>query len=446
MTIDSGYRTEVLGPLFYRQENDTEKTWAFPPLLSYNTDSAINRKSLDLLYPILTYERYDTQYRWQFVQLFSFAGGEEPNDHTKKRFTIFPFYFHQSSPIASENYTAVFPFYGHIQGRLFRDDIFFVMFPIYGETQKKDVITENYLYPFFHLRHGNGLNGWQLWPIVGHEHKDITTRTNGFGDVEITGGHDKSFLFWPIYFDQITDIGTGNPQDYWGVLPFYAQSRSPLRDSTSVFWPFFNWIDDRKDKYHEKEIPWPFIVFARGEGKTTSRVWPFFGYAQNSSQESDFYLWPVYKYNRFHAETVDRRETRILFYLYRNVHEQNLETKKERGRIDFWPLFTRHRDFDGDNRLQILALIEPFLPNNEHIGRDWSPLWSLWRSENNPQTGVHSQSLLWNLYRRDTTPTSKKCSLLLGLFRYQSDAEMKRLRLFYIPVFKSHKQTGELKG
>ena len=64
--------------------------------------------------------------------------------------------------------------------RLFRDEIFFVMFPIYSETRKRDVVTDNYLYPFFHLRHGDGLHGWQFWPVVGTEHKDVTTQHQRF--------------------------------------------------------------------------------------------------------------------------------------------------------------------------------------------------------------------------------------------------------------------------
>ena len=43
----------------------------------------------------------------------------------------------------------------------------------------------------------------------------------------------------------------------------------------------------------------------------------------------------------------------------------------------------------------------------------------------------------------NSTRASKKCSLLFGLFQYQSDAEMKRLRLFYIPVFKSHRTSRQ---
>ena len=93
-----------------------------------------------------------------------------------------------------------------------------------------------------------------------------------------------------------------------------------------MLWPFFNWIDDRGKKYHEWEGPWPFVVVARGAGKTTTRVWPLFSRAHNDTLESDFYLWPLYRYNHLHADALDDRRTRILFYLFVNVTEKNLET------------------------------------------------------------------------------------------------------------------------
>ena len=442
LTLDAGHRLEALGPFFYDQRKDSEKTWAVPPLLSYDADPATESKEFDLLYPVLTYERYGMEYRWQLGQLLSFSGGQNPDDFPARRFTIFPFYFQQRSPDANKNYTALFPLYGHIQDRLFRDEIFFVLFPIYGESRKRDVVTDNYLYPFFHLRHGDGLQGWQCWPLVGSEHKDVTTKTNGFGEAESIGGHDKFFALWPVHFKQTTGIGTDNPERLSADWPLYGVVRSPKRDSTSVLWPLFTWIDDRENKYHEWEGPWPFVVVARGEGKTTTRVFPLFSRAHNDTVEDIFYLWPLYKYKRLHAEPLDRERTRILFYLFSSVTEKNTETSAERQRVDFWPLFTWRHDFNGNRRLQILALVESAVPNNRGVERNWSPLWSLWCSEHNPQAGAASQSFFWNLYRRDTTPVSKKCSLLFGFFQYQSDSEMKKLRLFYIPVLQWHVPAG----
>ncbi|MGH7951830.1 MAG: hypothetical protein ACREFE_07925 [Limisphaerales bacterium] len=437
LTLDSGQRTEILGPLFYDQQKESEKTWALPPFFSHAADPAVEWQEDDFLYPLMSYDSYGREFRWQFCQLISFAGGREPDDSNTKRFTIFPIYFQQRSPDASKNYTALLPFYGHINNRLFRDKIFFVMLPLYVQSQKKDIVTDNYLYPFFSIRRGNGLRGWKFWPIVGSEHKAVTTQTNGFGDVTTIAGHDKFFALWPFYYKATLGVGTDNPDNMQGLLPIYNFERSPKRDSTSVLWPFFSWIDDRGKKYREWEGPWPFVVIARGAGKTTTRVWPLFGNSHNDSLEDDFYLYPLYKFNRLRTASLDERRTRVMFYLFENTTDKNLETGAEKRRVDAWPFFTYHRDFNGNNRLQILAPIEPVLPDNSGIERNWSPLWSLWRSENNVKTGAHSQSLLWNLYRRETTPTSKKCSLLFGLFQYQSGSGIKKMRLFYIPILKT---------
>ena len=444
LTLALGHRTEAAGPFFYTEQQESQNTWAVPPLLSDMRDPDTESREFHFLYPIMTYNRFGDQYRWQFCQVFSFAGGPTQTEPERNRFTVFPLYFQQRSSDPSQDYTALLPFYGHLQHRLFRDQIFLVMWPLYCQTRKKDVVTDNYLVPFFDVRHGDGLHGWQFWPLVGTEHKDITTRTNGFGDVTAVPGHESFFALWPLYFNNRSGIGSTNEERQLASLPLYSQLRSPLRDSTTVIWPFFNYVNDRDKQYHEWDAPWPLIVFARGEGKTTSRVWPFFSQAHSPKIESDFYLWPVYKYNHVHSEPLDHRRTRICFWLFSDGTDKNTETGAARRRVDFWPFYLHRRDFNGNSRLQILALLETFVPGSEGIERDYSPLWSLWRSEKNAQTGATSQSLLWNLYRRDAATGDKKCSLLFGLFQYRSGSEGKSMRVFYIPLgrTKASAQTG----
>ena len=434
LTLSAGHRTEALGPFFYSEQKESQKTWAIPPLFSHEMDPDTDSEEYDFGYPVLTYDRFGKEYRWQLFQLLSFAGGQNQREQTARRFTLFPIYFQQRSDDPAENYTAFIPFYGHLKHRLSRDEIFFVMFPIYSQTRKADVVTDNYLFPFFHVRHGDRLTGWQIWPIVGHEHKDVTTATNGFGDVSIIGGHDSRFVLWPFFFDVQSGIGTDNPRKQQALLPFYSTLRSPKRDSTTVLWPFISHATDREKNYTEWDTPWPLIVFARGEGKTTSRVWPFYSHAANTNLESNFVLWPLYKYNRVHSDPLDRERTRILFFLYSDTRQKNTATGAFRHRVDFWPFFTHQRDYDGSTRLQILSILEPFLPTNKSVERDYSPVYSFWRQERNVKTGAASQSLFWNLYRRETTLDSRKCSLLFGLFQYQSGSDGRRLRLFYVPV------------
>jgi len=178
-----------------------------------------------------------------------------------------------------------------------------------------------------------------------------------------------------------------------------------------------------------------------------------FSQVRNPNLESDFYLWPLYKYNRFRSPPVDRERVRIGFFLYSDVTERIAATTNAVGsvrldgpaggaglaplrRTDLWPLFTARVDHQGNERFQMLAPLEPLLPNNKSVERSYSPVWSFWRSEKNAKTGAVSESMFWNLYRYETTPATKKGSLLFGLFQYQSTPAGKQWRVFYVPMKK----------
>ena len=438
LTLEQGLRTESAGPFYYSQKIEDQTLWAIPPFYSSLDNPAVESHEDDFLYPLFTSIRYGQERRWQFFQLLSMSSGVNPDDTAPRQFTLFPIYFQQRAADTNLNYTAVIPFYGHLKNRLFRDEIYLVMFPAYVETRKRDVVTDNYFFPFVDVHHGNGMQGWQVWPFVGREHKEVTTETNGFGDVTTVGGHDHAFYMWPFYLAQNNGLGTDNPEKIRASIPFFETFRSPQRDITTVLWPFFTTIDDREKKYHEWQGPWPFVIFTRGESRETSRVWPLFSQSHNGTLENDSYLWPVYTYTRLHSDPLDRERTRIAYYLYSRLSEKNTETGKTRIRLDMWPFFTWHHDFNGNERLQILALLEPAVPDNPGIERNWSPLWSLWRSENNPRAGASSQSLLWNLYRREISPTHQKLSIFFGLYQSQVQPGGTSVRLFYIPIGRSH--------
>jgi len=438
LTLEDGQRTEAAGPFYYSQQTDAESVWAIPPFFSRDRNPAVEFQTDDYLYPLCTSVLYGHERRWQFLELISTSSGLNPDGDSVKRLTLFPIYFQQRAADTNLNYTALAPFYGRLKHRLFRDEIDFILFPAYVETRKRDIITDNYLYPIVDVRRGDGLEGWQAWPLAGREHKDVTTQTNGFGDVNVVAGHDQSFYLWPLYLSQNNGLGTDHTESFRASIPLFAVSRAPQRDSTSVLWPLFAWIDDRDKKYHEWQGPWPFVIFTRGAGKHTSRVWPLFSQSHNDTKENDSYLWPLYVSTRTHSEPLDQQRSRVLFYLYSRLAVKNTETGKERIRLDMWPFFTWHHEFNGNERLQILAPLEPVVPDNASVERNWSPLWSLWRAEKNAATGASSQSLFWNLYRRQTSPAQTNLSCLFGLYQYRAHVGEKAIRVFYLPALHPH--------
>lgn len=435
LTLDPGTtREEALGPLLSYESSEFSSQWALHPLLSYRKTYSPEIREFDLLYPLFTYDRFGGEYRFQLFQLLSYSGGKHQPDTPVDRVTVFPFYFQQRSPDPDKNYTALVPFYGTIKNRLMRDEIHFVLFPLYAKTRKADVTTYNYLYPVFHWREGNGLKGWQVWPLAGYQTKEITHITNRFDEVEMVPGHRKMFALWPFFNDQHTRLGTDNPEHAQAFLPFYYVRRSPKRDSTTLLFPFINFLDDREHKYKEWGAPWPFVVFGDGPNKQIDRVWPLYGQTHQGTTTSKFLLWPLYRYSHLSAQNIERERTRILLFLFSDVTEKAKPSGGESRRIDLWPLFTTRKDREGNERLQLLAPLEPILPNHKSIERNYSPVWSVWRSEKNAKTGEASQSFFWNLYRSERSPTLRKYSLLFGLIQYESRSDRARWRLFYIPL------------
>jgi hypothetical protein len=458
LTLEPGMRTEAAGPFWTEEERwqttpapagepapataapvtDIARTFTLAPFFTRTTEPLVENVGWSFAYPVVTYHRHGKEYRVQIGQLLAFSGGNNQANNEAHMTTIFPIVWLRRSPDESLNYTAVWPFYGRFESHMFRDEAKFILWPFYVQTRKRDVITDNYMFPFVHVRHGDHLAGWQAWPFYGTEHKDTFSRTNRFGDLETVAGHDSQFILWPFYSREDSGIGSTNQTAARSYLPFYTSLHSPTLDRRTYFWPFgLTLLKDEVADYHQTSLLFPVFEVASGKGKDAFRIFPLYGTANYPGRRSSFALWPLYRHRDLEGDLMERHETRIAFFLLSDIETKNKTTGKSAHRTDFAPLFIARRDFEGNERFQIFAPLEPFLPENKHIQRLYSPLWSLWRSEKNAKTGASSQSLLWNLYRSEQTPKTRKCSLLFGLIQYHSTPEGKRWRFFYLPSGKA---------
>ena len=423
LTLSLGDRVEAIGPLVWTEKTPTLTGWGLNPLVSYRSEVGVERTQFDFLYPLVTHDRYGDQGRWQVLQFLSWGGGPGSDGTTAQRFTVFPFYFQQNSTDPAQSYQALLPFYGTLKNRLFRDEIRFLAFPLWMQTRKRDVITDNYLAPFLHRRRG-GANGWQLWPVYGQETRVPLRRTSKLTDLpEIVPGHEKRFLAWPFLLSEIQGVGSANPTTNRAVLPLLSTTRSPNQDNTTVLWPFFTKTVNREKQFEEWGAPWPFIGWANGEGKSARRIWPLYGRAANTNVSSLFVLWPAYSRKDLVTENLERKSTRGLLYLWNDVSVRDRQSGAEYRRRSLWPLVYHWRDREGRERLQLLAGAEGAFPYNEGIQRAWSPLWSLYRSEKNPKADAASQSLLWNLWRRESQTGKNQSSFLFGFVKSETTAE-----------------------
>ena len=434
LTLEPGEREEFLGPFVSTTSGETNSAWVLAPFASHYEEPLLEHSEYDFLYPAITYDRFGSEWRLQIAQFLNFQGGATQDGEVKKRHTLFPIFFSQRSTNPTNDYWALLPFYGHFQNHLFRDEVRFVAAPLYVWSRKGQMETDNYLFPFFHVRHGGGVKGWQFLPLIGHETKSSSVRTNLIMDEpEVVPGYDKWFALFPFFHHENLNLGTTNEEKRRSFLLLYSIQRSPARDNTTLLWPFFSYTDDRENKFREWGVPYPFIGWARGEGKHANRFWPLWGKATNATLTTDFFLWPLYTHRHIHTPEVDRERTRICWFPYTETRLTSPQTGAERRRRDMWPFFTWRHEFDGCERLQVLSITEAVLPDNHGIERNWAPLWTLYRAEKNPKTGAASQSLLWNFWRHDTLKETSRSSFFFGVVRSRREKDERHWRFFWMP-------------
>lgn len=413
LTLQYGNATEAVGPIWGTRDTDGTHSWRLSPILSGESEPQLERTEWECLYPCLSYDRFGTEWKLQFLQMLSFSGGSTLDGDIKQRQTLFPFFFRQHSAGGTNDYLAIAPLFGHLRNRLFRDEVRFALFPLWLQTRKRDVTTDNLVAPFFHRRRGGGVSGWQFWPVFGTETKVPTLRTNVIDEAELVPGHRRHFFAWPFVLLDRNGLGGPNPTTNVFFFPTHLRTRSPEMDHT--WWLFFSHRNHRARQFEEWAYPWPFLGHARGPGKHANRIWPLWGSATNASQQSDFIAWPFYTHKGVTSPTFNRQRHRFLYFAYSDLIEEDRANRTALRRRDLWPLLAWRRDHANRERLQLLAPLEGIFPHNKSIERLYSPLWSVWRSESDPTTRSRSQSFLWNLWRHESRADSSRSSVLFGL-------------------------------
>ena len=423
----------ILGPLIKFQHRKGERITAFRPLFYHTGHERDNSASTDYLYPLAASESTPEVSRFQFLQLVqkNTFRKDEP-EGVERDSMFFPFYISGTSRKYGP-YTSLFPIYGNIYERFWRDEYHFVLFPLYGSTVKKGTTSRNYLYPIFNTISGDRESGFHVWPLYGQAAKE--------------GVYSRRFVLWPLFMQESKGLDTDNPTEKLFLLP-YAATDSPRLTSRTYFWPFVGYSENRSLKETERDFFWPFWWTVRGEQRRVDSYLPIYYHGENKDSTKSWYLWPLLRHDTLASESFRQERERVLYFLYSDVREEWPKDGASRRRVAFWPLFVYDRDNHGVKTFGFPAPVEPIL-NKPGIERSWAPLWRIYQQKW-ADNGDSAVTFLWNLYWHESRgdaiayefypllsyrnePRVTDVSLLKGLFRYRAAADRKRVSLFWLP-------------
>lgn len=372
----------ILGPVFKLQQHGDEREMAIRPLFFQTTNRHNRTSSAEYLYPLASSASTPEVSTVQLIKVIqNNVYRRNEGEKQDKSSMFFPFYISGKSEKYGP-YTSVFPFYGDIYERFWRDEYHYVMFPLYGRTVKKGTTTRNYLYPFFATIEGERESGFQFWPLYGQSAKE--------------GVYNRHFALWPIFMKEQSGLDTDNPTDKLTILPLYAATDSPKKVSRSYLWPFFGYTDDIARSQKEVDYFWPFWLTVRGEARNVTSLLPFYSEDKGKETLKRWYLWPFYKHEEMNSPIFSQERDRILYFLYSDNREMWPQDGSNRRRTALWPLFVYNRDPRGVSSLSMPAPVEPVF-DRDGIERNWAPLWRLYQQKWNDR-GDSAVSFLWNLY------------------------------------------------
>lgn len=424
----------ILGPLFKLQQHGDEREMAIRPFIFQTTNRHNRTSSAEYLYPLASSASTPEVSTVQLIKVIqNNVYRKNEGEKQDKSSMFFPFYISGKSEKYGP-YTSVFPFYGDIYERFWRDEYHYVMFPLYGRTVKKGTTTRNYLYPFFATIEGERESGFQFWPLYGQSAKD--------------GVYNRRFAIWPIFMKEQIGLDTDNPTDKLTILPLYAATDSQKKVSRSYLWPFFGYTDDIARSQKEVDYFWPFWLTVRGEARNVTSLLPFYSEDKGKETLKRWYLWPIYKHEEMNSPAFSQERDRILYFLYSDNREMWPKDGSNRRRTALWPLFVYKRDPRGVSSLSMPAPVEPVF-DRDGIERNWAPLWRLYQQKWNDR-GDSAVSFLWNLYWHEvrgddlayeifplvsysSANKNRDLKLLKGLMRYRNNNGEKSFSVLWLP-------------
>lgn len=424
--------TQYVGPLFFHHRGIGEEK-GFRPI--FMTATLGDAHEGNFLYPFFVWRRYPDSRFFSFFNLVNFRTHAQPEAKGDDHFDVWPIYFSRDSGDPDQDYRAVFPLGGIIKNRFGRDRIRFVLFPLYSQTEKSGKRTTNAPWPFLSFTSGEGHHGFEFWPLFGRTARD--------------GDYERQFYLWPFGYKSATRLSEPVPDVKLGVLPFYARDTGPGHLSETYAWPFFGYTHRTAPyRYDEKRYFWPLLVQGHGDQRLVNRWAPFYSHSNIKGSDKTWYLWPVYRDLKWETDELAQRKQQVLFFFYWSLEQRSLTNPAAAPayKRHVWPLFSAWDNGAGRRQVQALSPFEIFFPSNQKVRQLWTPLFALYRYDQQPTAGTR-HALLWNAvtWRRheaerevhvgpllsvETDAAQGRIAVGKGLFGFKRTPDRPRWRFF----------------
>lgn len=436
---------ESVGPLIFRKPAPEAATVSgFRPLFVRTEDASGTTTVATVLYPVFIYRADSDTYKWTILNLITGAGPKHEvattsTDQTKA-FDLWIFYFSRQTGSPETSYRALFPIVGTIKYRFGKDELRWVIWPLYFRVEKNGAATTSTPWPFIQVVTGTE-HGFALWPL--------------YGTRERPDSFHRTFFLWPLGWNNTIqppeDSPPGTPPTrQFGFLPFYTREQRDHYINEDYVWPFFGYTDRTlPNRYHETRYFWPFFVQGRGDDRFVDRWGPFYTHSIVKGMDKTWIMWPLIRQAKWEDSGVAQKRTQFLYLLYWSLQQRSLTNPNAApaDRTHIWPLFSKWDNGAGRRQFQLFSPFDVFFPDNDNVRESWTPLFSIFRYDQRASDD-RRWSLLWRavtwrhdhgekefhlgpLFSVESRPHQRRVAIGNGIFGWKRDPDDKGWHVFW---------------
>jgi len=183
-------------------------------------------------------------------------------------------------------------------GKDIHGERYFAVFPIGGKVNEflgRDTIRF-VLFPLYMYSAINDVETHDvLWPIVSRTSGHDISRFRVFpfyGQSTRDGLWTKRFAMWPIWTSANYTYPDGQTGGGFVLWPLFGHAKLTDQESWMFLPPFFRWSWNDKG-YRAGNSPWPFFQYSCGGNEERLYLWPLWGARSTENYRSSFFLWPI---------------------------------------------------------------------------------------------------------------------------------------------------------
>jgi hypothetical protein len=374
----------ILTPFVYYHRGKDAREFSIRPVFSIKKDESADSTVIDILYPLIKYKKTGADEKFRIFPIMKDETVEVIPNKTRTAHDHFPLYWGKSED--GRSYGGLFPIYGTVRKRFGKDDIFFLLWPLYSRTVEDSTVSHTVLWPIFNKTSGDAAHGMRIFPLWGHE--------------ETTGKNYKTFILFPLLTFSGKYLDTQSPVTDTIIIPFYVNHETPHSRSTSYLWPFFTVSTDDETNYRKVDAPWPLISFARSDTLSLIQLAPV--YRKRVTTKNDtidermYILYPIYSQGRFTSS--EKTEESFRFMLI----DKYIRTTYSDGSDDLWvyffPAYDRRKLKSGEDSTVVFY---PLPLYDDGFKRNYLPLFEIFRHET-AADGTDRLTILHHLLIRET--------------------------------------------